>query len=52
MTVVRDPGFLHYRIGTFIAGPKGERQVTANELEVAKAQGRHVAGIATKLAAK
>ena len=35
-----------------IAGPKGERQVTANELEVAKAQGRHVARIATKLAAK
>ena len=35
-----------------IAGPKGERQPTANELEVAKAQGRHVAQIAAKLAAK
>jgi len=35
-----------------IAGPKGERQPTANELAVARAQGRHVAGIAAKLAAK
>lgn len=35
-----------------IAGPKGERQPTANELEIAKAQGRHVAQIAAKLAAK
>jgi NAD(P)H dehydrogenase (quinone) len=35
-----------------IAGPKGERQVTANELAIARAQGRHVAGIAAKLAAK
>lgn len=35
-----------------IAGPRGERQPTANELEVARAQGRHVAGIAAKLAAK
>jgi NAD(P)H dehydrogenase (quinone) len=35
-----------------VAGPRGERQPTANELEVARAQGRHVAGIAAKLAAK
>lgn len=35
-----------------IAGPRGERQPTANELEIAKAQGRHVAQIAAKLAAK
>jgi NAD(P)H dehydrogenase (quinone) len=33
-----------------IAGPKGERQPTANELAVARAQGRHVATIAAKLA--
>jgi NAD(P)H dehydrogenase (quinone) len=33
-----------------IAGPKGERQPTANELAVARAQGRHVARIAAKLA--
>src|SRR3954462_2496285 len=35
-----------------VAGPRGERQPTANELAIARAQGRHVAGIATKLAAK
>ena len=35
-----------------MAGPRGERQPTANELAIARAQGRHVAGIATKLAAK
>ena len=35
-----------------ISGPKGERQPTANELAVARAQGRHVAQIAAKLAAK
>lgn len=33
-----------------IAGPKGDRQPTANELAVARAQGRHVATIAAKLA--
>jgi NAD(P)H dehydrogenase (quinone) len=37
---------------TTIAGPRGERQPTANELAIARAQGRHVAGIAAKLAAK
>lgn len=31
-----------------IAGPRGERQPTANELAIARAQGRHVAGIAAK----
>ena len=35
-----------------IAGPRGERQPTANELAIARAQGRHVAQIATKLVAK
>ena len=35
-----------------IAGPRGERQPTANELAVARAQGRHVTQIAAKLAAK
>jgi len=34
-----------------IAGPKGDRQPTANELAIAKAQGRHVAQIAVRLAA-
>jgi NAD(P)H dehydrogenase (quinone) len=32
-----------------IAGGKGERQPSANELELARFQGRHVAEIATKL---
>ena len=32
-----------------IAGPKGERMPTANELAIARFQGRHVAGIAVKL---
>ena len=35
-----------------IAGPRGERQPSANELAIARAQGRHVAQIAAKLAAK
>ncbi len=35
-----------------IAGPHGERQPTANELAIARAQGRHVAQIAGKLAAR
>jgi NAD(P)H dehydrogenase (quinone) len=35
-----------------IAGPRGERQLTANELAIARAQGRHVAGIAARLAAR
>jgi NAD(P)H dehydrogenase (quinone) len=34
-----------------IAGPKGERQPTENELAAARFQGKHVAGIARKLAA-
>ena len=37
---------------TTIAGPKGERQPSGNDLTVARAQGRHVAGIAAKLAAR
>lgn len=35
-----------------IAGPRGERQPSANELAVARAQGRHVTGLAAKLARK
>ena len=34
-----------------VAGPKGERQPSANELAIARAQGRHVARIANALAA-
>ncbi len=37
---------------TTIAGPKGERQPTANELAIAKFQGKHVAQLAAKLAGK
>jgi NAD(P)H dehydrogenase (quinone) len=33
-----------------IAGPKGERTPTANELDAARYQGKHVAAIAAKLA--
>jgi NAD(P)H dehydrogenase (quinone) len=33
-----------------LAGPKGERQVSQNELAIARAQGKHVAQIAEKLA--
>ena len=35
-----------------VAGARGERQPSANELAIARAQGRHVARIAIKLAAK
>ena len=34
---------------TTIAGPLGDRRPTANELAIARAQGRHVAQIASKL---
>ena len=34
-----------------VAGPKGDRSPTANELAIARAQGKHVAAIAAKLAA-
>lgn len=37
---------------TTIAGSRGERQPTENELAIARAQGQHVARIATKLSAK
>jgi len=37
---------------TTIAGPHGERQPSANELAIAKAQGKHVATVAGKLAAQ
>lgn len=36
---------------TTIAGPQGERQPSANELAIARAQGRFVAGVAAKQAA-
>ncbi len=35
-----------------IAGPKGERQPSQNELTIARAQGRHTAAIASKLVAR
>jgi NAD(P)H dehydrogenase (quinone) len=35
-----------------IAGPRGERTPTANELAIARFQGRHVAQLAAKLAAR
>jgi NAD(P)H dehydrogenase (quinone) len=35
-----------------IVGPKGERMPSSNELAIARAQGKHVAQIAAKLAAK
>jgi len=34
-----------------IAGPDGSRQPSANELQIARFQGKHVAGIAAKLSA-
>jgi len=40
-----------YGVST-IAGAKGDRRPTANELTIARAQGRHVAQIAGKLKAK
>ena len=40
-----------YGAGT-LAGPKGDRQPTENELKIARFQGRHVTQIAAKLAAK
>jgi NAD(P)H dehydrogenase (quinone) len=39
-----------YGAGT-VAGPKGERLPSANELAIARAQGKHVAQIAAKLVA-
>ena len=35
-----------------IAGPRGERSPTANELAIARFQGRHVAQLAGKLKAR
>ena len=37
---------------TTIAGPRGERQPTENELAIARAQGRHVATFASRLRSK
>ena len=44
-------GCAPYGAGT-IAGPDGSRQPTANELAIARFQGKHLAQIAAKLAAK
>jgi NAD(P)H dehydrogenase (quinone) len=35
-----------------VVGPKGERQPSPNELAIARAQGRHIAQLAAKLAAR
>jgi NAD(P)H dehydrogenase (quinone) len=40
-----------YGAGT-LAGPRGDRMQTENELKIARFQGRHVTQIAAKLAAK
>src|SRR5271166_268310 len=40
-----------YRAST-VAGPRGERTPTANELAIARFQGRHVAQLAAKLSAR
>jgi NAD(P)H dehydrogenase (quinone) len=40
-----------YGAGT-LAGPKGDRQPSQNELTIARFQGKHVTQIAAKLAAK
>jgi len=37
---------------TTIAGPRGERQPSANELAIARAQGKHVAEFAARMSAK
>jgi NAD(P)H dehydrogenase (quinone) len=37
---------------TTITGPQGERMPSANELAIARFQGKHIAEIAAKLAAK
>ena len=37
---------------TTIAAGDGSRQVSENELELARAQGRHVAGVAARLVAR
>ena len=51
LNVVEMSGGTPYGAST-IAGPKGERQPTANELAIARAQGRHVATLAARLAGK
>jgi len=51
MNMAEITGGSPYGAGT-LAGSRGDRQVSANELAIARAQGRHVAGIAAKLAAK
>jgi NAD(P)H dehydrogenase (quinone) len=40
-----------YGAGT-LAGPRGDRQPTQNELTIARFQGKHVAQIAAKLKAR
>jgi NAD(P)H dehydrogenase (quinone) len=51
MNMTEITGGSPYGAGT-LAGTKGERQPSANELAIARFQGRHTAQIAAKLAAK
>ena len=51
MNMTEITGGSPYGAGT-LAGPRGDRQPTENELKIARFQGRHVTQIATKLAAK
>jgi NAD(P)H dehydrogenase (quinone) len=51
LTLTEITGGTPYGAST-IAGGKGERQVTSNELAIARFQGKHVAAIAAKLFAK
>ena len=51
MTMNEITGGSPYGAGT-LAGPRGDRQPSQNELAIARFQGRHVTQIAAKLAAK
>ena len=51
LTLTEMTGGTPYGAST-IAGPKGQRLPSANELAIARAQGRHVTTIAAKLAAR
>jgi NAD(P)H dehydrogenase (quinone) len=51
MTLDEITGGSPYGAASTIAGGKGERMPSANELDAARFQGRHVAAIAAKLAA-
>ncbi|MDB5295540.1 MAG: NAD(P)H:quinone oxidoreductase, type [Phycisphaerales bacterium] len=51
LTLAEMSGGTPYGAST-ITGPKGERMPSANELAIARFQGKHVAGLVAKLAAK